>query len=43
MPKTRPTDVSERAKDGELIVLGILHVVLTICGNVLRYLRFLLF
>jgi hypothetical protein len=43
MQKNRPTEVSERAKEGELIVLGILQVVLTICGNVLGYLRFLLF
>jgi len=43
MPKTRPTELSERAKEGELIVLGMLQVVLTICGNVLRYLRLLLF
>jgi hypothetical protein len=43
MQKSRPTTVSDGPKDGELIVLRILQAVLTICGNVLRYLRFLLF
>lgn len=43
MQKNRPTAVTDRAKDGELIVLRILQIPLTISWNVLRYLRFVLF
>jgi hypothetical protein len=43
MQESRPAVVSERAKDGELIVLRVLQIVLTICGSFLRYLRILLF
>jgi len=43
MQKIKPTITNEGKKEGELLILGVVQVSLTILGNVLRYLRILLF
>jgi hypothetical protein len=43
MPNARQTESRDGQNEGEKIVLRTLHLLLTICSNFLRYLRFIAF